>query len=181
MRLWLARRAARVLRQLFGGERSMTVSKVHGGRYRAFRRSILLLGALGALSQPSLAQEPPATTPGAAVLSVELNRLEAVSADACRAYFVVRNTAPEAYDSLRLDLFAFDTDGVIAARLAVDFAPLAGDKTSVKLFDFPGIACDRISQVLLNEVLACSAAGGANGACEAPVISSRVPDVTFIE
>jgi hypothetical protein len=99
-------------------------------------------------------------------IPVELNKLEPIpaSADAqhadgagpgCRVYFVVSNPDPEPITQLRLDLILFGTDGVVSRRLAFDLGPLPARKTAVRLFDQPGLACDSIGRVLINDVLAC--------------------------
>lgn len=97
-------------------------------------------------------------------LSVELNKLEPHE-DACRAYLVFDNTASSVYESLKLDLVMFDPDGVISRRLAVEGAPLAADKTTVKLFDIAGVACADIGRVLLNDILACRDDAGEHDDC----------------
>jgi hypothetical protein len=101
-------------------------------------------------------------------LEVELNKLEPVE-NACRAYLVFRNGTDIAYTSLRLDLVLFGKDGVIARRLALEAAPLAPGKTTVKLFDVQGVACGDIGQVLLNDVTACRDASGDRNDC-APLV-----------
>lgn len=92
-------------------------------------------------------------------LRVELNRLEPVG-DACRVYLVLANGTADSFNAFKLDLVLFDTDGVIARRLAVEAAPLRAEKTSVKLFDLDALACDRVGSVLVNDVLACGTAAG---------------------
>jgi hypothetical protein len=99
----------------------------------------------------------------AAAISIELNKLEALPAPAaspapgagCRLYLVVTNPDPEPIAQLRLDLVLFGTDGVIDRRVALDLAPLAPHKTSVRLFDLQGLPCDGIGRVLINDVLGC--------------------------
>lgn len=114
-------------------------------------------------------------------LRLELNRLEPV-AEACRAYLLIENGSPDAYRSLKLDLFAFDTEGVIAKRLAVEAGPVAPRKTSVKLFDFSGVACERFSRVLLNDVIACEPGGGAKADCLPRVSTgSKIARVDFVK
>jgi hypothetical protein len=97
-------------------------------------------------------------------LEIELNKLEPVEG-ACRAYLVFRNTTEANFASLRLDLVLFGKDGVIARRLAVEAAPLAAGKTSVKLFDVQGLACGDVGQVLLNDIVACRDATGDRNDC----------------
>lgn len=100
----------------------------------------------------------------AAALSVELNKLETYDRG-CRAYVVINNTGDLAYQSVKLDLVLFQPDGVIARRFAVDLAPLKAAKTTVKLFDIEGLACDKIASVLVNDVMDCKADAGAIADC----------------
>jgi hypothetical protein len=125
----------------------------------AIRTTALLLlatsGGIDALAQP------------AAAIPIELNKLEPLPASAavpgtspapsagCRVYVVVTNPDPEPISQLRLDLVLFGTDGVIDRRIALDLAPLAPRKTSVRLFDLQGQPCDGIGRVLINDVLGC--------------------------
>jgi hypothetical protein len=123
----------------------------------ARRRPGLLLSGLLALAAPTAGAR--AETP----LPVELNRLEQVSspAEACRVWMVVANDAAGAppLGSLRLDLVAFARDGQIARRVAVELGPVGAGRTAVRIFDLPGLACDGMSRLLVNDVLACRIAG----------------------
>ncbi|WP_349369056.1 Tat pathway signal protein [Salinarimonas sp.] len=96
-------------------------------------------------------------------IGLELNRLETVG-DACRAYLMIENRSA-ALETFRLDLFALDTDGVVARRLAIQLGPLPGDKTVIKLFDFTDVTCEGVGSVLLNEVLACEGESGPREDC----------------
>ena len=107
-------------------------------------------------------------------LGVELNRLEARE-DGCRVHLVVSNPTARAYTAYQLDLVFFDTDGVIASRLALETAPLRAKKTMVHEFDVPGLGCDKIGKLLLNDISACEVAEGEAGDCVASVaLSSRL-------
>lgn len=133
------------------------MGKVHGvmrdrtgtriGRYA--RGAASCLGASLALAGPAFPQDGKAPP-----LKLELNRLEPAG-EACRTYLLVDNSRGPALKSLKLDLFAFDTDGIAQKRLAVELGPVQDRKTVVRLFDFTGLACPKISRLLLNDVLAC--------------------------
>nr|WP_245516470.1 Tat pathway signal protein [Methylobacterium segetis] len=129
------------------------------------RRRVTRFAALAALALPlagpALAQEGGAR---GAPIKLQLNRLEATG-DACRTYLLVDNSRGTALKSLKVDLFAFDTDGVAQKRIAVELGPLAEKKTSVKIFDFAGIACPKIGRVLLNDVLSCEGGESSREAC----------------
>ena len=100
----------------------------------------------------------------AAPIKLELNRLEPAG-DACRTYLLVDNSRGPALKSLKVDLFAFDTEGIAQKRLSVELGPVQDRKTMVRLFDFPGIACSKISRLLLNDVLACEGGDASRETC----------------
>lgn len=97
-------------------------------------------------------------------LKLELNRLEPAG-EACRTYLLVDNSRGPALKSLKLDLFAFDTEGVAQKRLAVELGPIQDRKTMVRLFDFPALSCPKIGRVLLNDVLACEGGEASRETC----------------
>lgn len=107
-------------------------------------------------------------------LAIELNKLEAIDEGAaCRVYLVFQNTTPQAFETLRLDLVVFGTDGVIAKRLSVDAAPLPASRKMVKLFDLAGLDCTQVGEVLLNGVATCpSAQDAAPAGCAAPPVTT---------
>ena len=118
-------------------------------------------GAVIALAGAGLPAAHAADQPA---LAVELNKLETFD-KGCRAYVVVNNTSETAFQSVKLDLVLFQPDGVIARRFAVDLAPLKATKKTVKLFDIEGLACDKISSVLVNDVMECKTESGVQSDC----------------
>jgi hypothetical protein len=119
-----------------------------------------------ATTQPAPAATQAATVPNtqAPPITLELNKLEALPAAqsagaGCRVYMVASNQDGPAIDALRLDLVIFNTDGVIARRVAVDLGPLPPKKTSVRLFDLAGQNCDEIGRMLVNDVMLCQMQG----------------------
>ena len=113
-------------------------------------------------------------------VGIELNKLEPVS-DACRAYLVFENRTETAFDPFKLDLVMFDSDGVIAKRVAVEAGPLPAGKTSVKLFDVNGLGCGGIRRVLLNSVMACGTPGESSADCTALVEPASRTEAAFIK
>jgi len=133
---------------------------------------VAVLALLMGLPATILAADEPAVT-------VELNKLEA-RGGACRAYLVLENGAGVAFESLRLDLVMFDGEGIVARRLAVETAPLAEGKTSLKVFDIDGLACAEVGRVLLNDVMACSDASGRREDCLGLVEVESRADVDLV-
>ena len=124
------------------------------------RQSVSALFALLLVlpAAPALAADP---APNG--VSLELNTLEPRGQNC--AVNMVFGTAGDAYQSFKLDLVFFGTDGAIRKRLAVDAAPLRARKTSVKAFEVQGLACDAIGSVLVNDVLDCRTEAGPSADC----------------
>jgi len=115
---------------------------------------------------------PPA--PGATTL--ELNKLETYD-KGCRAYMVVNNGSDATYQSYKLDLVLFQSDGVIGRRFALDLAPLKPQKKTVKLFELDGVSCDKIGSFLINEVMECKTDAGAQSDCLQKMTTSTLTNV----
>lgn len=128
------------------------------------RQSVSALSALllAFSAAPTLAANA-APAEAANGVSLELNTLEPRGQNC--AVNMVFGTGDDAYQSFKLDLVFFGTDGAIRKRLAVDAAPLRARKTSVKAFEVSGLACDAIGSVLVNDVLDCRTEAGAVADC----------------
>ena len=77
---------------------------------------------------------------------------------------VVHNQSDQAYQTLKLELVMFE-GGVFTRRIAVDLAPVRPQKRSVKLFEIDSIACDKITELLINDVMDCKTDAGAVDNC----------------
>jgi hypothetical protein len=119
---------------------------------RPLRGAALSLAVSACLALPAMAQEG-ASEKGAPI-KLQLNKAE-TAGDACRITMLVDNGRGGALKSYKVDLFAFDTEGVAQKRVAVELGPIPPRKMTVKIFDFAGIPCGKIGRVLLNDVLAC--------------------------
>lgn len=92
-------------------------------------------------------------------LGIELNKLETFEGG-CRSFFLFRNRTDLALSNFEMSLAILDRGGVIDRLLTIDAAPLAADRTTLKLFEVPGMACDTIGEVILHDIAACGAADG---------------------
>lgn len=111
---------------------------------------------------------------------LELNKLE-VAGNACRAYLLVENASGIGFEVLKLDLVMFDPDGIIADRLAVEAAPLPVGKTSLRVFDIPGLSCPSLGRMLLNDVVSCADAKGSRTDCLGLLSTGTRASVEFIK
>lgn len=118
--------------------------------------------AQNAAAVPVVAQVAAPATASAGV-SLELNKLETTE-KGCRAVVVVNNQTDTAYQTLKLELVMFE-GGVFTRRIAVDLAPVRPQKRSVKLFEIDNIACDKITELLINDVMDCKTDAGAVDSC----------------
>ncbi len=92
----------------------------------------------------------PATPP----LRVELNKLE-TAGEACKAVLIVENGKGGPIRSLRLDLYAFDPEGIVQKRSMVELGPVPARKTALRQFEISPTPCAQVGRVLLNDVAAC--------------------------
>jgi hypothetical protein len=107
---------------------------------------------------------PAAAAAATPAISVELNKLEPVE-KGCRVYTVVDNPGTVGFQTLKLDLILFHTDGVIGRRLMLDLAPLKSAKKTVKMFDLDGTPCEKIGSFLVHDVMECKADTGPVDKC----------------
>ena len=102
-----------------------------------------------------LAVVPAVAAAQSGTLTVELNKLEDGEGGACRAFFLFRNDTGATFAGFEMSLAVLDGGGVIDQLLSVDAAPLPVARTTLKLFEIPGIACGDISEVLLHDMPQC--------------------------
>lgn len=154
------------------GNGQVAMGRGDAGGERDGRRPVRIAAGPAVAAALAVALALPAAGPASAQgegakgspIKLQLNRLEPAG-DACRTYVLVDNSRGGALKSLKVDLFAFDTEGVAQKRVAVELGPLADKKTSVKIFDFAGIACPKIGRVLLNDVLSCEGGEASREGC----------------
>lgn len=110
----------------------------------------LLAIAFGALM---IAAPPVSAQSGS--LSVELNKFEPAETNGCRAFFLFRNQTGKSFEGFEMSLAILDGNGVIDRLLSIDAAPLPVQRTTLKLFEIPEIACADISEILLHDLTTC--------------------------
>jgi hypothetical protein len=110
-----------------------------------------------------------------APLRIELNKLESFEAG-CRSFFLFRNRSDLTLSEFEMSLAILDKAGVIDRLLTIDAAPLPADRTTLKLFEIPEIACDDIGEVILHDIASCATASGEAQDCFALIeLSSLAP------
>ncbi|MFP7675217.1 hypothetical protein ACG74X_17855 [Marivita sp. S0852] len=89
------------------------------------------------------------------MLGVELNKFEAADAGGCQAYFLFRNQTGKSFEGFEMSLAVLDANGVIDRLLSIDAAPLPVQRTTLKLFAIPDLACGDISEIVLHDMPVC--------------------------
>lgn len=89
-------------------------------------------------------------------LGVELNKTEEIDGGGCRAFFLFRNGSGKSFEAFEMSLAILDQQGVIDRLLSINAAPLPVQRTTLKLFEIPDIACAEISEMLLHDIPACT-------------------------
>jgi len=140
---------------------------------KAFLLVLGIVAMLAGLSGPAPAQ--PAETP----IALQLNKMTQYGDD-CRIYFLIVNRSTVRYDAFTAELVIFGDDGVIDRRFTGDLSPLRAEKSLVVSFDMAGLKCRNVSQVLLNEITACTDATGRHADCVEKVhVDSRAGIALF--
>ncbi|MDW3224265.1 MAG: hypothetical protein R8G34_15520 [Paracoccaceae bacterium] len=130
----------------------------------------LFVGTL--LAAPLVAQD---------TLVVELNKVEASEGGGCSTYFLFRNGTGLNFATLELSLAILDGNGVINQLLTVDAAPVPAARTTLKLFDISGLACDDISELLVHDIPACAPEDGTAPACFETIALESLADVALVK
>ena len=112
----------------------------------------LLLATLCAT--PTLAQDAPAA-PG---LALELNALTS-SETGCRVTFLATNRLGTELTRSAFEIALFGAGGSIERLVSLDFKAMPEGKTRVLQFDIGELGCDKVSRVLINDVVACEGTG----------------------
>ena len=113
---------------------------------------LVLLAALGAT--PALAQE----AQPAASLALELNALTP-SDTGCRITFLATNKLGTELTRSAFEIALFGAGGGIERLVSLDFKAMPEGKTRVLQFDIGELGCDKVSRVLINDVVACEGTG----------------------
>jgi hypothetical protein len=125
-----------------------------------FRRALCKLAGPVFLGAALIVLGPGGPAPAAAEpgLAIELNKAED-GGGACVASLVIRNALGQSLDRFAMDLYVFDSDGVIARQVLLDLAPLkgapGGAKTTVARFNLIATPCAEVSRILVNDIPSC--------------------------
>ncbi|NLR96913.1 hypothetical protein HGP17_08690 [Rhizobium sp. P38BS-XIX] len=146
-------------------------------------KTILALAISGmfaaASSVPAFAQDAGAAAAPAAAnhkLNVELNAL-APSQKGCMMTFVAENDMATPINKISFELAFFNDKNAVDKVTVLDFRDLPLGKKRVRQFDMPGIKCETVSRIIINDTPVCD--GPAAGECKAALTTRSQISVPF--
>lgn len=98
-------------------------------------------------------------------LALALNTVDTTEAGDCRLTFVIRNALGADIEALVAEAVLFDDEGRVANLTLFDFGTLPAGRPRVRQFDMAGLACDELSEVLVNGIGTCEGEGLSPAAC----------------
>jgi len=144
-------------------------------------KTILALVTSGLLAAascvPAFAQDAsvaPATA--ARKLNVELNAL-APSQKGCMMTFVAENDMAAPINKISFELAFFNDKNAVDRVTVLDFRDLPLGKKRVRQFDMPGVKCETVSRIIINDTPVCD--GPAAGECKAALTTRSQTSVPF--
>ncbi|KAA1182526.1 hypothetical protein FP026_10675 [Rhizobium tropici] len=143
-------------------------------------KTILALAISGlfaaASSIPAFAQDANAAAATAHKLDVELNAL-APSQKGCMMTFVAQNDMATAISKISFELAFFNDKNAVDRIIVLDFRDLPLGKKRVRQFDMPGVKCETVSRIIINDTPVCD--GPAAGECKAALTTRSQTSVPF--
>ena len=145
-------------------------------------KTILALAVSGlfaaASSVSAFAQDANAAVPASAAhrLTVELNAL-APSQKGCMMTFVAENDMATPINKISFELAFFNEKNAVDRVSVLDFRDLPLSKKRVRQFDMPGVKCETVSRIIINDTPVCD--GPAAGECKAALTTRSQTSVLF--
>lgn len=124
-------------------------------------RTILLSAMLSAAAITSVAAQEAAAPKG---LEVELNAL-AGSQKGCLFTFVAENGLAQSISKVSFEFVIFNDKGTVERLALLDFRDLPAGKSKVRQFDVPGIKCETVKNLLINDAPVCEGEGIEKSRC----------------
>lgn len=144
-----------------------------------FRIAVAVVAALTFGTLATLAQETPAPvapSEPSGPLAFQLNKAE-TREGSCQLTFVVQNDTGTVIQKSIYNIAIVDADGAVSQLVNIEFRPLPVGRPKVQGFGIPGVPCENISAISINEFNECTTdTGDASTLCEDAITqSSRIP------
>lgn len=124
-------------------------------------RTLLLSATMSAAAVSGVVAQEAGAAKG---LAIELNAL-ASSQKGCLFTFVAANGLGQAVSKVSFEFVIFNDKGTVERLALLDFRDLPAGKSKVRQFDVPGIKCETVKNLLINDAPVCEGEGLDKGRC----------------
>jgi hypothetical protein len=124
-------------------------------------RTLLLSAMLSVAGITNVAAEEAAASKA---LEVELNAL-AGSQKGCLFTFLAVNGFAQDISKVSFEFVIFNDKGTVERLALLDFRELPAGKSKVRQFDVPGVKCETVKNLLINDAPVCDGEGLEKGRC----------------
>ncbi|KRA53066.1 hypothetical protein [Devosia sp. Root635] len=111
-------------------------------------------------------------------LHIELNNAQTIDG-ACQLTFVMLNKTGTTIEKSAYNMAVVNTDQQVATLITFEFRPLVPGQTKVQQFALPGLACEAIAGLLINDFTTCDTAEGPSPLCETAIEQSTATPIAF--
>jgi hypothetical protein len=112
-------------------------------------------------------------------LKMELNKLKQKE-KTCVAYILLKNRSDREFSEFTASFYLFNKEGVISAANATNFQKILAGKTVLTMVPMKDVACNEVSGILLNRIMACKSGSEDVAGCMQMVeTSSKSPVELF--
>ena len=130
-------------------------------------RTLLLSAMMSAAAVSGAAAEEASAAKG---LTIELNAL-AASQKGCLFTFVAANGFTQNLAKASFEFVIFNDKGTVERLALLDFRELPAGKSKVRQFDVPGIKCESVKNLLINDAPVCEGEGIEKGGCMSGIVT----------
>lgn len=124
-------------------------------------RTLLLSAMLSVAGITNVAAQEAAASKA---LEVELNAL-AGSQKGCLFTFLAVNGFAQDISKVSFEFVIFNDKGTVERLALLDFRELPAGKSKVRQFDVPGVKCETVKNLLINDAPVCEGTGLEKGRC----------------
>lgn len=122
---------------------------------------------------PVLAQDEPVGR-----LHVQLSNAQTIG-EACQLTFVMLNETGTPIEDSAYNMAVVNAAQQVATLITFEFRPLVPGQTKVQQFGLPGLACEEIAGLLINDFTTCTTPDGPSTLCEAAIAQSTLTGIAF--
>lgn len=111
-------------------------------------------------------------------LHIQLSNAQ-TAADACQLTFAMLNQTATTIAKSAYNVAVVNAAQQVATLITFEFRPLVPGQTKVQQFALPGLMCEAIAGLLINDFMTCETDEGPSTLCETAIEQSSVINIEF--